>query len=562
MRLNEAVQRNKHLFMVSLCLGILIAFLDNYLASFFEKLVNQFGSQDLTSRTLLVYGIGLLAVCLLKYSQESPDNKLSHRLYLDFKIQALNQINQLKYQSYQNLGTGLLIQKVETGSQAGKSIIVDFYLNVLKELVPSMVFSLYFIFKINQTITIILLIGYIFVFIASRTLLAFLYQMKERVLVDEERFNSILIRGFTEMVIFRLTNLFSTEQKKLEGYKQEIVAAKVKMNLIHESFFTLFAIFIIVIKMIILFYTWKTKSLSIGVAIALLSLVDNAYNPIAIFNVLYVQFKLDQLAYDRYLAMIDLPKDSQLSGGYSFPIHQRTITFSNVYFSYNEHPLIDHFNLTIECGTSVALIGESGSGKSTILKLMIGLLQPLDGEIWIGKHPLKTLDLVDYYQHITYVSQDSPVFIGTLRENIVFKKPIKDEAILQVLKKVKLLDWYQKLPKGLETAIGEKGMTLSGGERQRVALARLWFNQSEIIILDEATSAMDMVTENQVMETILNEFGNRTIFTIAHRFNAIKDYNRTLIFRKGKLIADGKFDTLITSCTYLKMLVESGKFIE
>lgn len=557
MRLNEAVKINKRLIAISFSIGVMVAFLDNYLASIFEILVNQFNNRSLTLQMISFYGLLLLSACWLKYGQEYPDTKLSSSLYLDFKINALKKINQMDYQAYQTLGTGLLIQKVENGAQAGKAIIFDFYLMVLKELLPSMLFSLFFIYQISQTITLILLLGYLIVFVFSRILLSFLYHMKENVLLNEEGLNSLLVRGFSEMVTFRLNRLFPSEQKKLQKHKKEIVTSKVKMTLIHESFFTIFAAFIIVIKITILSYAWVTDSLTIGAVIALLSLVDNAYNPVAIFNVLYVQFKLDQLAYRRYIEMTDLPADSQLLSGKTYNTTNKTIKFSNVSFNYGERRIISNLSLSIKLGDSLALVGESGSGKSTILKLMIGLLKPSDGEIWLGD-PLKTLCLDDYYQHIVYISQDSPIFIGTLRENMTFNKQFSEEYILKVLKKVNLQEWYQSLPDGLDTAIGEKGLTLSGGERQRVALARLWFSDCQIIILDEATSAMDMMTEKTITETILNDFADKTIVTIAHRLNSIKDYKRTLVFRDGTLIADGKFDTLMTDCPYLKELADSA----
>jgi ATP-binding cassette subfamily B protein len=152
-----------------------------------------------------------------------------------------------------------------------------------------------------------------------------------------------------------------------------------------------------------------------------------------------------------------------------------------------------------------------------------------------------------------------PIFDGTLRENLVFDKIIEDKEIIKVLKLVSLDKLYEKLENGLETELGEKGITLSGGERQRIALARLFFDNSKIIILDEATSALDNIIEKQVMENILKKLKNKTIIIIAHRLETIKDVDEIYVLSEGTIKEKGKYEELICKRGYFTKLYNSLK---
>lgn len=146
--------------------------------------------------------------------------------------------------------------------------------------------------------------------------------------------------------------------------------------------------------------------------------------------------------------------------------------------------------------------------------------------------------------HIAYIPQESPVFDGTLRENLVFDSVADDRQILEVLEKVCLAELYAKLEKGLDTELGEKGFMLSGGERQRLSLARLWFSSSSIVILDEATSAMDNLTEERVMAQVMERLTGKTVLVIAHRLSTIKNFGRIIAFRNGEIAARA----ILTGC--------------
>ena len=556
--LKEIAGKNKIWICIYISLGIGLSFLFNYNISFFQKLIDKFTDGTLSLPVILVYGGLLLLLCLGNYLDEYPMQKLNNGIYLDLKLLALYKTSRIDYLAYQSMGTGKLIQRVENGAMAGKNILCQFWFRIARELLPSALFSLFFIYRLNHVIACTVACGYLLVFLITNLLLKLLYRMKERVLDNEELLNHFLTRGFMEMVVFRLNRKFGAEIKKAEKARDQIVRSKIGISFIHEAFFAAFALLITLIKAALIIYAWYTRSISIGSVVALLTLVDNAYTPIAIFNVLFVQFRLDLSAFGRYADFLDLPEESRLFEGKKLPEFHGDISIRKAVFSYHDMPVLKEVSLSISPGEKVALAGNSGSGKSTLIKLIAGLLKTEEGSISIDGNDLNRLNLDSYYRHITYIPQESPVFDGTLRENLFFDALLPDEDAIRVLNKVQLKGWFDNLPDGLDTQLGEKGIKLSGGERQRLALARLWFSSSRLIILDEATSAMDNVTEELVMNEVLSLTNGRNIIAIAHRLNSIRSFDRIILLKNGRLEGDGSFSDLMTYNPYFQGLYRAG----
>ena len=189
----------------------------------------------------------------------------------------------------------------------------------------------------------------------------------------------------------------------------------------------------------------------------------------------------------------------------------------------------------------------------------MGLIKYQTGNILIDDIELSSLNLNSFYDRVSYVSQEAPIFDGTLKENLIFDKEISDKEIYDVLEMVCLDKLYQKLEKGLDTELGEKGIRMSGGERQRIALARLFFDDSKIIILDEATSAMDNITEQKVMKNIIKKLNNKTIIIIAHRLETIKDVDSIYVLSDGIIKEKGSYKELLNKKGYFSSLYKVAK---
>ena len=556
--IKEILKKNRIWVLVYIGLGIFNAFMANYKADYFQKVIDGLADRTLAFAGVATYGFILLVNYCMNYLDNYPEKKLEHGIYLDFKLLSLRKISTIDYTEYQKIGTGKLVQRIENGSTAGRNVLFNFWLCLIRDLLPTIVFSVYFIWKIDKKVTYVLFVGYMLIFIITNILLKFLYKIKEKILNSEELLNHYLVRGFMEMLIFRMSKQFPNEIKKTNNAKESIVSAKVKMNMIHEAFFTIFALLVAMLDIGILFYAWKTQNLTVGSVVALIALIENAYTPIAIFNVLYVQYKLDKASYKRFEEFLGLKDDDQLRNGNAINADVGEIAIKNLSFQYGERKIIDDLSLSIKKGEKIAFVGESGSGKSTLIKILLGLLKYNQGEVRLGDMELKEICLNNLYDRVSYLSQDAPVFDGTIKENLVFEKQVSEEQMLGALSEVQLSHLVENLAEGLNTEIGEKGTCLSGGEKQRLALARLWFEDSELVILDEATSAMDNLTEENVMKSVMQKMKDKTVIAIAHRLNSIAGFDRIILFKEGRIVGQGTFEELLHTDSYFMDLYNAN----
>ena len=540
--IKEILKNNKLWVLAYIGLGIFNAFMANYKADYFQKVIDGLADRTLAFAGVATYGFILLVNYCMNYLDNYPEKKLEYGIYLDFKLLSLRKISTIDYTEYQKIGTGKLVQRIENGSTAGRNVLFNFWLCLIRDLLPTIGFSIYFIWKIDKKVTYVLFVGYMLIFIITNILLKFLYKIKEKILNSEELFNHFLVRGFIEMLVFRMSKQFPSEIKKTRSAKEDIVSSKVKMNMIHEAFFTIFALLVAMLDIGILFYAWKTKNLTVGSIVALIALIENAYTPIAIFNVLYVQYKLDKASYKRFEEFLDLKDDNQLRNGDAIHTDIGEISIKNLSFQFEERKIIDDLSLFIKRGQKIAFVGESGSGKSTVIKILLGLLKYNQGEIYLGDMELSGICLNNLYDRVSYISQDVPVFDGTIKENLVFEKNVSEEQMLDALKEVQLSHLVENLAEGLDTEIGEKGTCLSGGEKQRTAICRALIYNPDLILADEPTGNLDSASSEVVIHTLeeINKKMGKTILLVTHDPIIASSCDRIIFLKDGKVKEDLK----------------------
>ena len=232
------------------------------------------------------------------------------------------------------------------------------------------------------------------------------------------------------------------------------------------------------------------------------------------------------------------------------------VEFKHVSYKYpnTNQFVIKDLNFSVKKGECIAVVGASGSGKSTIMNLIIGLLRPVDGQILIDGKPLDEYNLSEYRHNLSVVPQNSILFSGTIRENITYGlEKYSEEELSAVVEKANLNEFIKDLPNGIDTVIGEHGDKLSGGQKQRITIARALIRNPSILILDEATSALDNISEYHVQQAISSSIRGRTTFIVAHRLSTIRDADRILVMENGRCVENGTFDELIA---------KKGKFYE
>ena len=225
-----------------------------------------------------------------------------------------------------------------------------------------------------------------------------------------------------------------------------------------------------------------------------------------------------------------------------------SIDFNNVCFRYPDadEDIIKDFSLSINPGDCVAFVGSSGSGKSTIMNMIIGFLLPTKGEFKIDGKPIDAISLTSYRHHISVVPQSSILFKGTIRENITYGlSKVSDAEVNRVVELANITEFLDTLPNGLDTVVGEHGDKLSGGQKQRISIARALIRDPQILILDEATSALDNISEYHVQKAISSLIKGRTTFIVAHRLSTIRDADKIVVLDEGRIVETGTFDELM-----------------
>jgi len=235
-------------------------------------------------------------------------------------------------------------------------------------------------------------------------------------------------------------------------------------------------------------------------------------------------------------------------GKIKVPNIKGTFDFKSVEFNYetSEKPVLKDFNLVVKAGECIAFVGESGAGKTTILNLIIGFNKASKGKLLIDGMDMAQIDLRSYRKNIAVVPQNTILFSGTIRSNITYGLTnVSEEEIREVVEAANLTEVIDKLPKGLNTSIGEHGGMLSGGQRQRIAIARALIRDPQVIVLDEATSALDNISELHVQKAMRNLVKGRTTFIVAHRLSTIRDADRIVVMSNGRCVECGTYAQLI-----------------
>lgn len=228
----------------------------------------------------------------------------------------------------------------------------------------------------------------------------------------------------------------------------------------------------------------------------------------------------------------------------------RALHLQNITFAYPNanKPALNNINLTIPLNTTVGFVGESGSGKSTTIDLILGLIDPQQGQLKLDDTPIASTNKRTWQNNIGFVPQSIFLSEGTIAENIAFgikKEEINLEQVQKAVQLAHLEELVNSLPDGLNTKVGERGVKLSGGQRQRIGIARALYNDASILVFDEATSALDGITEKIIMDAIHELSGQRTIILIAHRLKTVQQCNTIFLMEQGKLIDQGSFNELL-----------------
>ena len=284
------------------------------------------------------------------------------------------------------------------------------------------------------------------------------------------------------------------------------------------------------------------------------------FDPISRINNLTQLYVSGKVAAKRVFDILDLPDETNLTEGERPAVFKGRVAFENAGFSYDpDSPAVEGISLIAEPGMTVALVGPTGAGKSTVLNLLTRFYETDQGRILLDDHPIETLSKEWLRDHTGYVTQESFLFNTTLRENLRLAKPdATDDEIWSALDNANAAPFVRDLPEKLDTVAGERGVRFSGGEKQRLSIARALLKNPPLLLLDEATSALDNTTERLVQDALENLRADRTSFVIAHRLSTVRKANLICVLQDGKLVESGKHEELLARGGLYSRLCEAS----
>lgn len=297
---------------------------------------------------------------------------------------------------------------------------------------------------------------------------------------------------------------------------------------------------------VVLAGTWMTVqgSMSTGDFMAFIAFESLLRSPLGQMSYYIMNMRADLVAVERVQEVAELPPERR--DGSDLPWRESSLTCDQVDFSYPDRSqVLQAFDLAVRPGERIAVVGPSGAGKSTLINLLLGFYDHQGGTVAIGGHDQHHWHLPALRRHVGVVFQDTPLFDGTVRYNLLLDQQRSEAAIWEALEQAQAADFVRSMPEGLETEVGTKGLKLSGGQRQRLAIARVMLRDPQVVILDEATSSLDSVTEQRIQNALERLLHGRTAITIAHRLSTIVGSDRICYLADGRIVESGTHEQLL-----------------
>jgi len=286
-----------------------------------------------------------------------------------------------------------------------------------------------------------------------------------------------------------------------------------------------------------------------------------AYQPVKALGNLNISVQEGLAGAERIFLLLDTSEDKSERHLESKNINLNgNIEFNNINFSFEENNILESINLTIESGKKTAFVGLSGSGKSTLINLLLRFYDDYSGDIKIDNHNIKSLSLFDLRENISLITQETLLFNESILDNIKYgNMSCSDKEIEEIAKLSGVSKFAEKLPNKLHTIVGESGIKLSGGQRQRIAIARALIKNAPILVMDEATSSLDNLTEREIQKSLDELMKDKTTIIIAHRLSTIKDADIIFTIENGKIENKGNHEHLIeNSAVYKKLQLQEN----
>lgn len=516
--------------------------------SIVDQIVNQIEGDDGSLQRLIVLVVvaflsSLLSLVITVISERVGDH-FSGRLKKFLTEQYYDKVLSLPHSYFDSEVSGKILNQLYRGINS----IYGFLNTATNFILPTL---------LQSTFTIIVLGLYnipiaFFTFILFPIYMVLSYYSTKRWGEEEVKKNKIedFTRGRMQEVIgnISLVKSFTTEKHEYDTVEKNLEESNKiyarQSAIFHKfDFFRGLSLNIVLFAInIIVFYNTFQGTLTIGEMVLILQLVNQARLPLFAMSFILTQVQTAEAGSKEYFDIMELASKEDFRKKVSTKrISNPTISFKRVSFNYESSPtVLRDVSFVINKNETAALVGHSGAGKSTIINLILKFYDPTKGTIMLSDMDYKTLDHKTVRDNISLVFQENELFSTSIKENVMYGTPsAKEKDIISALKLANAYDFVMKLPKKLDSEVGERGVRLSGGQKQRIQIARAILKNAPILILDEATSSLDAKSEKEVQDALKNLMKNKLVIVIAHRFSTIQNANKILVLEDGKISESG-----------------------
>ncbi len=502
---------------------------------------------------LLLASVGVAFVSrVAKNFQDYFVNIITQRVGAQLYEDSVHHAFSLPFISFEDKRSGELLQKLQKARTDSQQFIAS-SINVMFLTLVSITFVVAYAFRVNW------LIGVVY-FLMIPLLGAAMFLLTRRIKSAQKEIVSqtaILAGSTTETLrnveLVKSLGLEEQESQRLNQNNKTILALELKkIRLIRVLSFIQGTLINALRSAILLLMMWLIfkRAMTFGEFMSLYIYLFFVFAPLQELGNLSNQYQEASASMDKLGEILEEKPEEKPANAID-PGLIKEIRFDNTTFEYQTRGVAaaKDISLTIRQGETIAFVGPSGAGKSTLAKLIVGLYRPAKGKLFINNIDGADLDYAAFRKRIGYVSQDTQLFAGSIRENLLFVKPsASDKECLEALKQASGMPILEKTDKGLDTKIGEGGLKLSGGERQRLAIARALLRQPDLIVFDEATSSLDSLTEKEITATIKEISAvrpNLITVIIAHRLSTVVHANRIYVLENGIMAESGSHDELV-----------------
>ena len=510
--------------------------------------------ESLVTTASLLLGL-LLVESLLRYFFVFATSFFSQNIVNNLRKKVFSHLMHLHVQYYDETPVGRLTTRTVNDVETINEVYSDNFFTIVSDIL-TIIFVLAFMLYTNVKLTLISLVTLPFLYLAT-------YIFKEKVKVVNEKLRDKIgeLNSFVQehLMGFKIVKAFAAEDKeqgKFNKINEDFTQLNIKSIWYYSWFFpvleTLIAISIGLVVSYVAIDSFEKKDLSAGVITSFLLYLNLLFRPMRFIADKFNSIQMGFVASKRVFDLLDTPTSELNSGTKKDVKLQGEIKFDNVNFSYvNGVPVLKGVSFHIESGKSLAIVGSTGSGKSSIVNILNRFYNYQSGKILIDNTPIEEYDLNFLRSQIAMVLQDVYLFSGSILDNIVVDSKSADrDEIIDMAKQLDIHDFFMKLPNNYDFEIKERGNSLSHGQKQIISLFRAITKKPSILILDEATSSIDSNTEYYIQKLISQSIRNKTSIVIAHRLSTIMQADKILVLDNGVIVGEGTHETLLQSNSY------------